>query len=206
MEIVTGFGGVILGALLTLAREFWSEHRSRNKRASYLAIRVVGILERFIEGCTAVVSDHCYEDERGCIRPTKSCPNIEFESLDVDWESLPFDLMYEIINFPSHVEAADGVIDSVVEYVAGPPDYKEFFEERAFQYSKLGILAHELSTTIRGKYGMPEKNYEDWNPIEPLKNTKEKIDSLRLQADKRFQELRESHNKSMQPTANASAD
>lgn len=203
MEILIGFGGVILGALLTLMREFWSESRSKKQRASYLAVRVVRLLERFIDGCIDVVSDNGYEDEQGCSYPAKSCPNIEFDSLEVDWQSLPFDLMYEIINFPSLVADAKGYIDSVIEYVASPPDYSEFFEERELQYSKLGLCAHELSKNLREKYGMPAKNYGDWDPIDKLVKSKEKIESVRFQREEEHEKLWAAHNKSNQqgPTA-----
>lgn len=180
-KLVIGVVGVIVGSLLGLLRDIWGERRSSKKRASYLAVRVVGILERFIDGCVLVVGDDGYEDEQGCSTPMQSCPNIEFDSLDVDWQSLPFDLMYQIINFPSHVEEADGLIDSVVEHVAGPPDYDEFFEERAFQFSKLGLLANTLSSELRKKYGMPQREYEFWDPIEFLTQKKAKIQDTRSQ-------------------------
>lgn len=184
MEILIGFGGVVLGALLTLMREFWSESRSRKCRASYLAVRVVGLLERFIDGCVDVVSDNGYEDEQGCLHPAKPCPRIEFDSLEVDWQSLPFDLMYEIINFPSSVADSDSHINAVIEYVAFPPDYNEFFEEREFQYSKLGLIAHDLATTLRETYGMPAKNYDDWDPIDKLQKSKDKIEAIKSQREK----------------------
>jgi hypothetical protein len=196
MEILIGFGGVILGSILTLVREFWSESRTKKQRASYLSVRVVGKLEKFIDGCTDVVSDDGYEDEQGCSRPAKSCPSIEFDSLEVDWQALPFDLMYEIINFPSSVADSDGYIDSVVEYVAYPPDYSEFFEEREFQYSKLGLIANDLSTRLRQKYNMPTKNYGDWDPIGHLIKSKEKIEEIRSRREIEHQKMWAAHNNS----------
>jgi len=184
-KLLIGLIGVVVGSTLTLLREFWSEQRTRKKRAAYLAVRATGILERFIDGCTSVVGDNGIEDERGCSRSQYSCPEIDFESLDVDWQSLPFDLMYEIINFPSYVEEANGLIDSVIEYVASPPDYSDFFEERQLQYAKLGLKANDLSTRLRIKYGMPKKEYENWDPIDALSKGQSKIESIK---DKRAKE------------------
>ena len=69
-ELLIGFSGVILGAILTVAREFWNDHRTK-KKAQFLAIRVTTMLDRFVEGCVSVVSDdgEMYgRDEQGCLR------------------------------------------------------------------------------------------------------------------------------------------
>ena len=183
MEIaLIGFAGVLLGAVITVVSELWKDNSTKNKRAEYLAIRVTCIIERFIEGCVSIVRDdgEMYgRDEHGCVQLQTLIPEIEFESLEVDWHSLPFDLMYEILNFPTYVEEANGVISSVFEYVSSLPDHEEGIEERQYQYSNLGLRANNLSTRLRSKYKMPDKEYESWNPIEYLEEEKNKIEQHR---------------------------
>ena len=189
---IIGLVGVALGALLTVARELWISHREKKKRAEYLAIRVTCILERYSSSCVEVAGDdgeRYGRDEQGCIRLESLPPEICFENLDVDWHSLPSSLMYRVLNFPSHIEEANGIISSVFEFVAFPPDYDEGVEERQFQYSKLGILAHELASDLRNKYGMPVKEYENWNPIDYMCETKSKIEHIRDERAKRHEEV-----------------
>ena len=188
-KALIGLVGVLLGAILTVARELWNDHRTKKKRAEYLAIRVTCIIERFMDGCVSVVGDdgEMYgRDDQGCVQLQTTAPEIDFESLDVDWHSLPFDLMYEILNFPTYVEESNGIISSVFEYVAGPPDYDEGIEERIYQYSKLGLKAYDLSKKLRSKYQMPEKTFENWNPIEYLQEKQNKIEQLRKERNERI--------------------
>jgi len=178
-KLLIGTVGVVLGAILTLFRDFWTDYRTRKRKAAYLAIRVTCVLERFIDGCVSVAQDNGEEDQQGCLHTTAPRPELNLEELDVDWQSLPLDLMYEILNFPSDIEEANKFIASVTEYVACPPDYEEAFEERHYQYSKLGLKAHDLATRLRAKYGMPKKKFENWDPIEHIEEIKEKIEKLR---------------------------
>lgn len=182
-KLLIGTVGVVLGALLTLLRDFWTDYRTRKRKAAYLAIRVTCVLERFIDGSVSVALDNGGADQQGCLHTTTLQPELNLEELDVDWQSLPLDLMYEILNFPSDIEEANKFIASVAEYVACAPYYEEVFEERHYQYSKLGLKAHDLATRLRAKYGMPQKKFENWDPIEHLVEIKEKIEKLKQQRE-----------------------
>lgn len=181
-KILIGILGVFLGALLAVVRELYSDYRSKKNKAEYIAVRVSFMLDHFISGCVDVVGDDgdMYgRDEQGCLQLQTKKPEIDFISLNFEWQSLPFSIMYEILNFPSLVDEANGKISSVFEYETFPPDYEEGIEERQFQYSKLGLLANDLSVKLRSKYGMPKKVYENWDPVGYLKENKQKIDELR---------------------------
>lgn len=188
-KLLIGTAGVVLGATLTFLREFWRDNRDQKKKSEYLAIRAVCILERFIDGCVSVALDDGERNEQHCLRTTTSRPGLDFEELDVEWQALPFDLMYEILNFPSDLEQASGKIDSVAEYVAFPPDYEEVFEERQFQYSSLGLKANDLTVRLRAKYGMPKKVYEHWDPIARIEKVKRDIEATRLEREKKHAEI-----------------
>jgi len=191
-KVLIGLSGVILGAILTVLRDLLNNHLTSKKRAEYLAIRVTCIFDRFVASCVLVAEDDGMiygRDEQGCIEFHTKFPKIDYQSLDVDWQSLPFDLMYEILNFPSHIEESDGVIESTAEFGSGPPDYEEETEERRLQYAKLGLLADSLSTKLRSKYNMPSKDYKDWSPVGYLKKTIDKIEEIRKKRQGRLSEL-----------------
>lgn len=181
-EALIGLVGVIVGALMTAAKDIWVEWRSRRKNAEYLAIRVVSMLDRFVEGCAGVAGDDglcCGQpNEAGVCEIQVPAPKFEIQSLDVDWRSIPANLMYEILSFPDLVYGAANRVSGVFEF-AGPPDYEEGFEERQYQYSSLGLKASQLSETLRSQYRLPEHHHGDWNPVEYLRETQSRIKEVR---------------------------
>jgi hypothetical protein len=180
MEIaLIGLVGVFLGVVLATIKDLWIGHNSRNKRAEYLAILISCIFDRFVDGCVAVVNDdglfQGQPNPEGYRETQVSTPEILIQSIEVDWQSLPSNLMYEILSFPNHIEGANQKIGIVSTYEASPPDYEEAFEERQYQYTILGISAANLAERLRGKYNIPDRNYESWNPIDYLEKEKTTI-------------------------------
>lgn len=179
-----GLIGVVLGVFLTVAKEWWFQSRKNQKEIEYLSIQIVCMLERFIEGCVEVISDDgTYQgqyDSDGSRFPSVSRPKFEPGLVQVEWKSLPAHLMYEILNFPSLIEAADNKIKNVFEYAAFPPDYDEGFEEREYQYSILGIKASILASKLRKISKLPEREIiDDWDSIKILNEVKHKIEVIR---------------------------
>lgn len=155
MELFAGLLGVVLGSILAVTKDIYLDRRSKKVRASYLAIIVVGKLDRFVRSCSDVMHDEAYTDENGVLKPLVSTPDIKMEEVDVDWKSLPPDLMCELMGFPNHVFMADRAIRHVWEYGDGPPDYTDFFKERTRQYKRLGRKALQLSSRLRSDYDLP---------------------------------------------------
>jgi len=191
--------GSVLSAIFGVARELYSERRSKKKEAEYLAIRMVCILESFMEGCASVVGDdgtwHGQTDPDGYSSLQVTPPELDVNLSDVNWKSLPPDLMYEILYFPNLVKDADSFIESTFEHVASPPDFSEGFEEKQYQYSQLGIMASELTTKLRKKYKIPKKHIPSWDIIEYMISERDKIKQLRLK--------REAEHKAMLAASNA---
>ena len=183
IEALIGFVGVVVGALMTAARDLWADWRSRRKNAEYLAIRIVSLLDRFIEGCTEVVSDDglcCGRPNAdGCREIQVSTPKFEVQSIDVDWKAIPASLMYDILSFPDFVDAANHRIHGVFEYAADPPDYEEGFEDRQYRYAMLGLRASKISDELRSAYGIPERKHDDWDPIKDLREHRKRIEEVR---------------------------
>lgn len=184
-----GLFGVILGSALTLARELLSDHRSRKKRAEYLAILISCALDRYIDQCVNVANDGGVEDPEGYTITQEPDAEIDLQSFDVDWQSLPAKLMYEILSFQNLIEEAKHSIDAVAEYVAGPPDYSEAIEERQYQFATLEIKAGDIAKELREKYNLPKRNYESWDPIDSMNKTKNEIIEQRKEREERQKPL-----------------
>jgi hypothetical protein len=180
---IFGLVGVALGALLTVLREWWFQNRKNKKDAEYLAILMSCELERYAAGCAAVVGDDgLYEgqpDEKGYSSIQVESPKFEPHAFSVEWKSLPAHLMYEILDLPYKAELASERISAAFKYAATPPDFSEGFEERQFQYACLGLTALKLATKLRGYVGLPQKNIDEWNPVEYMERHKADIESRR---------------------------
>ena len=175
--------GTVLGAIFSIVRELYAESRSKKKEAEYLAIRMVCIFESFMEGCASVVGDdglsHGQTDAEGYSRIQVAAPQLDIQLSDVNWKSLPPELMYEILYFPNLIKDAESLIDSTFEH-AFPPDYSDGYEERQNQYSKLGLMASELTIKLRTRYKIPKKHISSWDIVEYMNSERAKIEELRL--------------------------
>lgn len=138
-----GLLGVVIGFFLTFVKDWWFERRRIKKEAEFLSIQMIYLLERFISGCAEVVSDdglcHGQTDKGGYRSIQVSAPEFNPSEVEVKWKSLPTNLMYELLNFPSSVEATNFRISGAFEYAATPPDFDEGFEERQCQYAKTNM-------------------------------------------------------------------
>ena len=162
-----GLLGVFVGALLTLTKDWLFEWRKQLKNAEFLSIHIVCMLDSYVSECVAVVHDdglNLGRDSAGYMSPQVALPKFEPQSVDVEWKSLPASLMYKILSFPNEAKESNAKIDAVYDFVATPPDYDEFFEERQSQYSILGLKAAELALELRKLGKIPENVSLDWNP------------------------------------------
>jgi len=182
-KVIIALVGVVVGAALTIGRELFAEWRKDQKDAQYLAIRIVCIFDRFIEGCVAVVGDdglfHGQPDAEGYSRIQVEEPSLDIQLTDVNWKALPSELMYEILSFPNSLDDAKHIVSTTFDLAAFPPSYDEGFEERQYQFSKLGLNAVCLVEKLRSEYNLPARTFDHWNPIEYMKNEKMKIEELR---------------------------
>jgi hypothetical protein len=165
--------GVVLGVLLNAVKEWWFQRGKSRKDLEYPAIRISCMLDTFVNGCSDVVADDgLCEGQRGpdgCRSIQTKEPKFNPLTIEVEWKSLPATLLYDVLNIPNLVEAANHRITGAFEYSASPPDYEEGFEERQLQYSYLGLKAHALSVKLRKIGGLPPvvtPTPENWNPVQ----------------------------------------
>ena len=193
--------GVVLGVLLNTVKEWWFQRRKSRKDLEYLTIRVACLLDTFVNSCADVVADdglsYGQPDPDGCRSIQVVAPSFDPLAIDVEWKSLPANLMYEVLNFPNLIENANHKISGAFEYAASPPDYEEGFEERQLQYSNLGIKAHDLSKMLRKAGGLPsleKPTHEEWNPVQFMVGKLAEIHDFQEQRAARHKELMESLN------------
>lgn len=180
---IFGLVGVALGALLTVAKEWWFESRKIKKDAEYLAIQVACGLERYSAICADVVADDGLSEgrpnEHGYHEIQVVAPRFETEFFRVEWKSLPAALMYEVFDFRYKSELASRDVSDAFEYAATPPDFWEGFEERQFQYAHLGLMALNLAERLRAYAGLPARETTDGDIAEYLKTHKADIEANR---------------------------
>jgi hypothetical protein len=153
--------------------------QKRNKKnARYLAIRIVCILDKYLQDCTDVVKDngllYGQRTADGYLQPQIKNPGPPVYPDDVDWKSIDHELMFSLLSLPSEVEDGDRIIKATWA-IAGPPDFEDWFDERKFYYSQFGLMAYKLSYDLSSKYGIKKKTYNNWSPVDDLKQELELV-------------------------------
>jgi len=146
---VIGLIGVAVGASITLAREIFLAWRRGKTDGAHLAAIVGGTLDTFISTCAAVVGDNGQADRDGESHERVHYPVFDPSKLDVQWRSIPPSLLFDIQDLPYQLQFAIGAVNNIYEYVAIPPEYEEAFEERQFQFARLGLHCVGIAERLR---------------------------------------------------------
>lgn len=189
MEAIFGFLGVIVGSFIPLIKDLLHKKQSRTEQGTYLAVRVICILDEYTDKCVEVVQDDgtvmgqaAERDESGydIYIPQVPLPKAPFFPDDVDWKSIDGNLMYQILSLPNAVRSTNDSINFVANEISSPPGYEELFEARWEGYSNLGLKAIELVELLRKNYGLPKESPNRWNPDwNPKQYLERKINDLR---------------------------
>lgn len=184
IEAAIGLVGVIVGSSITWVKDLWLERQNRKRAARYLAIRVITLLDRYLDQIIDVVYDegepvlqHHGQEE---LRPTVKTPDPIELPRDVNWESINHDLMYQLLSLPNTAWEAEKHIQHVAEDIAGPPCYEEYFEERRERYATIGLKVYGLASDLRREFSIPQRDFGDWDPIEFLRDAKARVEQARL--------------------------
>lgn len=172
-EAVFGIIGVLVGSGISWFQTYCVSTRDDNKKAKYLAIRVVCVLDKYLEDCADVVNDdglsYGQRTEEGYLQAQVKRPPAPVFPEDVDWKSIDHELMYKILSLPSDIISKDKLIDFTWQ-IASPPNFEEWFEERRLHYSQFGLTAHDLAEELCRKYKIKNKTYNEWNPVTTLRD------------------------------------
>jgi hypothetical protein len=187
---ISGLVGVLLGSALVTLKEWWFSYRLDMRDARFLAVQVVGRLDRYVFACAEVVADdglsHGQSDEHGYSVAQVELPKFIPEALSVEWRSIPAELMYEILDLPYKAEVAAHIIAGASEN-ADPPDFDDFFEERQLQYASLGLQAAAIASRLRNHAKLPERSIAHWDPIASMADKKLQIEGLRAERARAWQ-------------------
>jgi len=191
-EAIFGLLGVLLGSAISWFQTYRTNKSSEEKNAKYLAIRMVCILDKFLEDCASVVTDdglsYGQRNSEGCLEPQVKAPGPPVYPGDVDWRSIDHELMYKLLSFPSEIEAGDRMVKHSAD-IATPPDYEEWFEERKYHYAQFGLQALKLSKELCKKYRIKEKTYNDWNPSSELQHQLQHVLAKRQKRLTQYQQM-----------------
>jgi len=162
-----GLAGVVVGAVITIAREAISSYLRRESDARYLAIRVVCQLEKFVDQCGFVAWDDGTEQgrpsgENGAYMPTSTEPSYKVDAIDGNWKSVPQDLMYEALGFGVKIEAAYRSISAASD---DDFDNSGWIEERRYQFCVVGLEAAALAQRFRSRYQIPAFKSNFQSPV-----------------------------------------
>lgn len=148
-----------LGTTLIRLEKLLTSKINTKKRRRYLATKVVNTLEIFVEGCAKVVQDDgTFMGQTGLDGyhiTQASEPEFLPPDQDVDWQSINANLMNEILRFSNKIHFANSKIYNVREH-SSPPEYFEFYKERQYQYSLLGIEAIKIISKLNQEAGFTE--------------------------------------------------
>lgn len=183
--VIAAFIGGGVGSSLTFFFTLIKERFQRKQHGTYLAVRIICILDEYTDKCVEVVEDDGtimgQSDKEGFYIPQVRLPEEPQYPDDIDWKSIDFDLMYQILNFPNAIKSANKYINFIGREIASPPDFEELFDARWDAYIDLGLKSIELASLLRIKYGFPEENLRkwnsDWNPKEYLEKKKQEIEA-----------------------------
>lgn len=163
-SIGAALGGVCLAHHYTRSREEKAASARREAELYFISTELVFRLERFAQECAAVVQDEGEEDARGYTRVTASAEPFAPDDIAGDWRVLPGKILYRIRELTVLFAEANRYISYVNEYDS-PPDWQCTFQERRYQYARLGMKATLLSKRLRKLNRMPSSRLDasEWS-------------------------------------------
>ncbi|CAN7747879.1 hypothetical protein [Duganella sp. LjRoot269] len=187
ISAVTGLAGVWLGGHLTNSREAEREESERRHAACYLATLVLAHLDRFSEGCVDVAFDDGTSEgqpagDRGYHQTTTSAPVFDPLELEVQWNAISPELMYELLNLPHRTRELQRYLNMDPGF-EDPPDFVEYFWTRQCEFAQLGLDVIDLAVRLRSYAGLP--------PPSPGPSGRRRDEVLRERRDKLARDRRE---------------
>ena len=190
-EAVIGFVGVVIGVIATIGKDIVSYWIGRRNAGRYAAVRIVCILDQYVEKCVEVVADDGTSQGSPAGRTESGeeyysaqvdSPEPPIFPDDIDWTSIGPDLMYRILALPNLALGTERFIRAASEH-SFPPDFAEFFQSRWEGYADLGLEALEIIAALRRTFRLPKPSIAignpDWDSARFLRQKKNEVLSLR---------------------------
>lgn len=169
---LVGFIGVLVGASIGILKDLIAYWFGRRRRGRYAAVRIICVLDQYVEKCVEVVGDDGTAQGRPAGRHPSGEEYLEAQvaspeppafPADIDWISLSPDLMYRVLALPNLAVETERFISGASEH-SFPPDYDEFFEARWEGYADLGVEALSIAEALRGEFKLPKSSIAIGNP------------------------------------------
>ena len=183
-DAVSGFIGVLLGSGISIAKDVVAYWTGRKRRGRFAAVRIVCVLDQYVEKCVEVVGDDgtSYGAPAGrtvsgedYYDPQADCPAPPSFPDDIDWTSIKPNLMYRILSLPNQAHETDRYISAQAEH-ACPPEYEEVFVARWEGYADLGLEALSIGDALRSAFNLPKISIAvgnaDWDSGQYLRDKK----------------------------------
>lgn len=171
-DAVIGFIGVLVGVVATVGKDVVSYWTGRRNAGRYAAVRIVCLLDRYVEKCVEVVGDDGTAEGRPAGRtlggeeyydPQVATPEPPVFPDDIDWTSISADLMYRVLALPNLALGTERFIIAASEY-SFPPDYAPVFQARWEGYADLGVEALSIVAALRRQFKLPEPSINIGDP------------------------------------------
>lgn len=185
-------GGVFLGAILTVLIDWLKERKAQSKNAHYLVIRLIPILDQYLDSCLDVVGDDgtAYGQptgKDGCYEEQKPTPAKLALPDDVEWKSIKQDLLKKIMLLPNEAYLVERAVQNEIDEPNADSDYGGVIAVRRYQYAHLSIKCYDLLQELRKKYNIEARLYpNEWDPRDYCNNyikTFEEIQQRRAEAN-----------------------
>jgi hypothetical protein len=150
------------------------------------------MLDPFVLRCVDVINDEG-DYVQGELTTQVKTPALEFPA-DLDWKTMDASLMYRTLSLPNEIAAADSTIAAYAEH-SGPPNWDEMWDERRFQYGRVGLYAFDLATDLRHRYELKQPDYSRWNPRGTLDEAYTKEDARRRKVHEGIKGMLANHDK-----------
>ena len=179
---VIGLTVTVILALVGWISSVLKEWMDRRRKARYLAVRIVPIIDQFLNDCSACLGDDGLlfgnADENGYTPPREKLPSTPDYPDDIDWLSIDHKIMYGLLLLPHQVKSATESILWMDLNVSTPPDFDEGFEARRGRLPDIAIAAEELAKSLRKKFKLPARDDENFNPMSQVLKAKKQSEKL----------------------------
>lgn len=157
---------------------------NRQKELFYITTELVFMLERYAEGCSQVASDDGFRvaPVQSEAEPYADYPELNLGDVSGDWRVLHWRHMYRIRELPVlHDEARRAI--AYIRENSSPPFHRDYFRERQYQFTRLGIRAVILAVRLRRATGLPETRlagHDEWSAVSVFRKVWKRERPLRV--------------------------
>lgn len=159
--------GAFIGAGLVWISDYIKAKYNKSKQAHYLAVRLIPILEQFLDGCYDVAVDDGTCQGRpasgdGVYIPQAKEPTLELPN-DVDWKSIKKDLVEVIMKLPVELYTINKNINVLEEFAE--PDHSDLMFSRQINFAKYSLKVDKVISQLKTILGQKPIEYNEyWNP------------------------------------------